>query len=95
MKPAFDVLLTKPDSLALVTDEMYGETLRTVHGQVHEGGEAVMQGVEHLGKYVFEMTKAKVEALRNGRGQLTAAIAEDVKMEVDDEDAGEKEEERV
>ncbi|KAF2712625.1 P-loop containing nucleoside triphosphate hydrolase protein [Pleomassaria siparia CBS 279.74] len=95
LKPAFDVLLTKPDSLALVTDEMYGETLRTVHGQVHEGGEAVMQGVEHLGKYVFEMTKAKVEALRNGRGQLTAAIAEDVKMEVDDEDAGEKEEERV
>jgi intron-binding protein aquarius len=27
-------------------------------------GEAEMQDVEHLGKYVYEMTKAKVEAMR-------------------------------
>ena len=25
-----------------------------------------MEGVEHLGQYVYEMTKAKVEALKNG-----------------------------
>jgi len=30
-----------------------------------------MEGVEHLGQYVFEMTNAKVEALRAERGLAT------------------------
>lgn len=38
-----------------------------------------MEGVEHLGQYVFEMTKAKVEALKAGGGQLPPANG-DVKM---------------
>ncbi|KAF2785958.1 P-loop containing nucleoside triphosphate hydrolase protein [Melanomma pulvis-pyrius CBS 109.77] len=94
LKPAFDVLLSKSDSLTLVTGEMYGETTRGV-GQEVEDGEAVMEGVEHLGKYVFEMTKAKVEALRNGGGP-SKVVVEDVDMAevaVDgDEDAAEREE---
>jgi intron-binding protein aquarius len=39
-----------------------------VDAKVEEGSEAVMEGVEHLGQYVYEMTKAKVEALKRGEG---------------------------
>ena len=44
-----------------------------------------MQGVEHLGQYVFEMTKAKVEDMK--RGTLALPAAEDVGQgRVEDED---------
>jgi intron-binding protein aquarius len=60
--------------LALVTDEMFGETQRPLSLQVEQGahveGEAEMQDVEHLGKYVYEMTKAKVEALKMNGGVM-------------------------
>jgi hypothetical protein len=39
---------------------------RLAGAEVQEGSEAVMEGVEHLGQYVYEMTKAKVEALKGG-----------------------------
>jgi intron-binding protein aquarius len=72
LKPAFDVLLQRPDKLTLVTDEMFGETRRSV--EQGEGEEevqgAVMEDVEHLGKYVYEMTKAKVEAIKANGGQM-------------------------
>ena len=74
LKPAFDVLLQRPDKLALVTDEMFGQTTRPVLAEqgvtAPVEGEAVMQDVEHLGKYVYEMTKAKVEAMRQNGGVL-------------------------
>ncbi|KAL1799712.1 hypothetical protein ACET3X_000054 [Alternaria dauci] len=69
LKPAFDVLLQRPDKLALVTDEMFGETSRSID-QEDVSGAAVMQDVEHLGKYVYEMTKAKVEVLKANGGQM-------------------------
>lgn len=76
LKPAFDVLFRRPDELALVTDEMYGATQRKVtdvEGEVE--GEAVMQGVEHLGTYVYEMTKAKMEAMKaNGSALPTREV---------------------
>ena len=72
LKPAFDILFQRPDQLTLVTGEMHGETARQVDDKIEEGNEAVMEGVEHLGKYVFEMTKAKVEALKAGGGVLPA-----------------------
>jgi intron-binding protein aquarius len=86
-------LLSKPDELTLATGEMYGEVKRIVGGEVEEG-EAVMEGVEHLGKYVFEMTKAKVEALKLGGGALPVVREEngDVNMAEADEDAAEREE---
>lgn len=43
---------------------------RQIDTEVAEEQEAVMEGVEHLGQYVYEMTKAKVEALKIGGGQL-------------------------
>lgn len=33
---------------------------------MEEGRCAIMQGVEHLGQYVYEMTKAKMEDLKRG-----------------------------
>lgn len=72
LKPAFDILLQRPDKLSLVTNEMFGETQRPVVSS-REGaleGEAEMHDVEHLGRYVYEMTKAKVEALRQNGGVM-------------------------
>lgn len=66
---------------------MYGEVERGVDSQIEEGTEAAMEGVEHLGKYVYEMTKAKVEALKAAGGQLPN---NEVAME-DDEDADREE----
>ena len=97
LKPAFDVLLSKPDQLTLVTDELYGETQRAVAGKLEDGRAAVMEGVEHLGKYVFEMTKAKVESLKQGAGSLPVAmngngngVAEVHAVDEEDEDRPEK-----
>jgi len=73
LRPAFEKLFARPSSLALVTSEMYGATTRPVDDQEvdeKEGMVALMQGVEHLGQYVFEMTNAKVAALRAGNGAL-------------------------
>lgn len=81
LKPAFDILFQRPDKLSLVTGEMYGETQRpvpstTVSGpnveaiEVEVEGETAMEGVEHLGQYVYEMTKAKIEDLKTSGRQL-------------------------
>ena len=78
LKPAFDILLSRPDELALVTGEMYGETTRPVLGsadvegqvEVEVEGQAVMTGYEHLEEYVRGITSAKIEALKAGGGQL-------------------------
>jgi intron-binding protein aquarius len=72
LKPAFDILLQRPDKLTLVTDEMFGETQRPValEQAAPVDGEAEMQDVEHLGKYVYEMTKAKVEAMKANGGVM-------------------------
>lgn len=94
LKPAFDILFSRPDSLTLVTEEMYGSTTRLVdqklegsagNGEMEaEGvGEAVMEGVEHLGKYVYEMTKAKVEALKQGGAVLQIENGESKAMDED------------
>jgi intron-binding protein aquarius len=71
---------------------MYRETTRAadVNPDIEIDGEAVMEGVEHLGKYVFDMQNAKFEALKANGGQLPTR---EVKMEDangaadDDEDA--------
>lgn len=71
LKPAFDILFAKPDVLQIATGEMYGSSTRKVDEVLEEGRAADMEGVEHLGKYVYEMTKAKVEAMKAGGGALT------------------------
>ncbi|KAH9877238.1 hypothetical protein IAQ61_002601 [Plenodomus lingam] len=92
LKPAFDILLQRPDQLALVQGEMWGSCQRKiVTAEVDESAsasatataehqsnaidtadaaptpqleESIMQGVEHLGQYVYEITKAKINALK-------------------------------
>lgn len=60
-----------------------GTLARKVDDEVDAATVAVMEGVEHLGQYVFEMTKAKVEALKAGGGVLPPAA---VRSEEDDDD---------
>jgi intron-binding protein aquarius len=48
---------------------MFGETTRPA-AALDVNGEAVMEGVEHLGKYVYDMQNAKFEALKANDGQL-------------------------
>ena len=65
---------------------MYGSSTRLMEDEV-KGTE--MAGVEHLGQYVYEMTKAKIEASRATGQPLTIAESkEDVNMDEDEEDDG-------
>ncbi|KAK4985364.1 hypothetical protein LTR66_008202 [Elasticomyces elasticus] len=79
---AFDLLWRRPDKLMLVTNEMF-PTQRGVDEEVEA---TAMEGVEHLGQYVFEMTNAKVEALKAGGGMLPPPAPE--RFDDDDEIEG-------
>lgn len=67
LREAFDRLLARPDKLQLVVGEMFGSLQRKVDDEVDA---TEMDGVEHLGQYVFEMTQAKVKSLKEGREKL-------------------------
>lgn len=81
LKRAFDVLLQRPDKLALVTGELW-PSRRKLAEEVNEAvpGEAVMEGVEHLGQYVYEMAQTKMEELRAEKG-LPSGEAEVMTLE--------------
>lgn len=66
LREAFRLLFLGEDKLQLVTGEMY-PTIRLLGD---EAKSTEMVGVEHLGRYVFEMTQAKVAALRRGGAAL-------------------------
>lgn len=76
LKPAFDMLTQRPDKLMLVPGEMF-PTTRLQEDEV-EG--TAMEGLEHLGQYVFEMTEAKMKAVG-----ANALIADNI-PDGDDED---------
>lgn len=59
MKPAMEILRRRSEKLLLTTGEMW-PTNRLLEDDV-EGVE--MDGVEHLGQYIYEMTQAKIKAL--------------------------------
>ena len=87
-KPAMDILLQRPDRLVLATGEMFP----TTRGFEDEVDGTEMDGVEHLGQYVFEMTQAKIQALG---GQVTLAEGSENAEEgyVEDMEADEVDEE--
>ncbi|ODA77136.1 hypothetical protein RJ55_07655 [Drechmeria coniospora] len=62
LRPAFDILLERPDKLTLVTGELW-PTQRPNASDSCIDGEVVMESVEHLGQYVFEMTSTRMEQL--------------------------------
>ena len=78
LRPAFELLLQRPDKLVLSPGEMWPSTRvlaepenTTAEAAVPSGNEeAVMEGVEHLGQFVFEMTGVKARQLRAERGLL-------------------------
>lgn len=92
LRQAFDVLFRRPDKLTLVTGEMWPtQRSSTEEGVEDIPGQAVMEGVEHLGQYVFQMTNAKVEQIKADRGIPAEAelpvIAELQPEQAEEEDA--------
>ncbi|KAL1953544.1 hypothetical protein VTO42DRAFT_2621 [Malbranchea cinnamomea] len=59
LKRAFDLLLQRPDKLELVPGELF-PTSRKLDA---DADSSCMEGVEHLGQYVYEMTQAKIKAM--------------------------------
>lgn len=85
LREAFALLFERSNKLELVTGEMF-PTTRAAEDDV----EAVeMDGVEHSGQYVFEMTQAKVKALKEGLNSLPPYA--NVEGAVEDEDLNEEE----
>lgn len=69
LRQAFDLILQRPDKLMLVTGELFpSQRILVEEEDKIVPGETPMEGVEHLGQYVFEMTNAKVQQLRAERG---------------------------
>ncbi|KAG9235275.1 DEAD helicases superfamily protein-like protein [Amylocarpus encephaloides] len=75
LKQAFDLLLSRPDKLQLITGELF-PVQRVIQDDVDEDipGQAQMENVEHLGQYVFEMTNSKVQQLRSERSLPNAEL---------------------
>jgi intron-binding protein aquarius len=68
----------------LVTGEMWpSKRILSDEGAVVEG-EVVMEGVEHLGQYVFEMTKTKMSELGAGKGGAQDRTLHTIKEETFD-----------
>ncbi|KAL8738831.1 MAG: hypothetical protein Q9181_000435 [Wetmoreana brouardii] len=81
LREAFAKLFQRPNQLLLTTGEMF-PTARLLEDEA----EAVeMVGVEHLGQYVYEMTKAKIESFELG-GKPLPAIEETPEMRRVDEE---------
>jgi len=74
-------LLARPDKLKLVVGEMYPAT-RSVDASVDD---IEMDGVEHLGKYVYEITQAKIASLKAG-GEILPPIQRRAVWEEEDKD---------
>ena len=74
LKPALRLFNRRPDKLVLITGEMYPTERPLLEDSLEpssnrgdeishsQPNEAEMDGVEHLGQYVYEMTQAKIKA---------------------------------
>ena len=82
MAPAMALFNSRPENLEVVTGEMY-PTARKVEEDVNG---VVMEGVEHLGQYVYEMTQAKVQSM-GGEVVLEEGAGEEESMVVEEDDA--------
>ncbi|KAG5928130.1 hypothetical protein E4U42_001240 [Claviceps africana] len=72
LRPAFDILLERPDKLMLITGEMWPTERANAEDKSALADEVAMESVEHLGQYVFEMTQTKLTQLQlqaQGQGQ--------------------------
>ncbi|KAI1274811.1 hypothetical protein F5Y07DRAFT_372295 [Xylaria sp. FL0933] len=87
LRSAFDLLLQRPDKLVLSTGEMWPSSriLAEEEGTTAPN-EAVMEGVEHIGQFVYEMTVSKVKQLRAEQGLPEEAIGETTLQPIREED---------
>ncbi|KAL6875943.1 P-loop containing nucleoside triphosphate hydrolase protein [Trichoderma longibrachiatum] len=68
LRPAFDVLLQRPDKLMLVTGELWPTERPSTEEEAVVEGEVAMEGVEHIGQYVYEMSMTKMKQLQEEQG---------------------------
>ncbi|KAK0756431.1 hypothetical protein N5P37_011083 [Trichoderma harzianum] len=81
LRPAFDVLLQRPDKLMLVTGELFPTERQSTDEDGAVEGEVVMEGVEHIGQYVFEMTNTRIQQLQAEQGVLMDSTIDEVEEE--------------
>lgn len=81
LRPAFDVLLHRPDKLMLVTGELWAAERPSTDEDGPVEGEVAMESVEHIGQYVFEMTKTKIEQLQAEQGLLMEPTIDEAEEE--------------
>lgn len=82
LKPALEKLFDRPSKLSIVTGELF-PTSRLLE---EERPTVEMEGVEHLGQYVFEMSQAKITDLRQNGGTLSLGENSNGFMDGDDAD---------
>lgn len=85
LKDAFDILFQRPTKLMLTVGELH-PTSRLLEDDVES---TEMEGVEHLGQYVYEMTQAKVASLMESTGSTVPLLEPSTAdgngaMEIDD-----------
>jgi len=93
LEQAFEKLFERPTELQIVANEMFP----TGRGVEDEAESTTMVGVEHLGQYVFEMTKARVQMMKEGKEVVIAegpveAGGEDSEDEIEEVDEMDDEE---
>ncbi|KAJ5895369.1 hypothetical protein N7495_007060 [Penicillium taxi] len=91
LQPAFGLLLQRPDKLMLAPGEIF-PTTRALDADF-EG--TPMEGLEHLGQYVFEMTEAKVKSMGDGAMVLDNAAPNGEDSGIDDDEVMEGAEEDI
>ncbi|KAG8415110.1 hypothetical protein J3458_008990 [Metarhizium acridum] len=87
LRPAFDLLLGRPDKLMLVTGEMWPTERPNLEDNSPVEGEVVMENVEHLGQYVFEMTNTRLQQLQAQGGESATTVPETISEEADEDEA--------
>lgn len=90
LREAFGAFFERSTKLQVVPNELF-PTERLVDDATVEAVE--MAGVEHLGQYVFEMTNAKVKALKEGTTQLPPPAQDGGGGGVEEDGEGEGDEE--
>ncbi|POS87365.1 DEAD helicases superfamily protein-like protein, partial [Erysiphe pulchra] len=66
LRPAFDILFQRPDKLMLVTGELWPCQRIQANEPINSvPGETQIEDVEHMGLYVYEMTNARAQQIRD------------------------------
>ncbi len=87
------MLFRRPDKLTLVTGELWPSQrlIKKEEGTEEEEevpGQAIMEGVEHLGQYVFEMTQARVAQMKGTPVRMDVEVKTEVNEDDDVEHTG-------